>query len=97
MEFDVVGGAIGGVLGCRAGAGGRLASTGFSPDQRPEMCIRDSIHFDAGTFLSLFALALIFTWLYEKTGCLLAPDVYKRQAPATRRGICESKSNSGLA
>jgi membrane protease YdiL (CAAX protease family) len=33
------------------------------------------IHFDAGTFLSLFALALIFTWLYEKTGCLLAPVV----------------------
>lgn len=31
------------------------------------------IHFDAGTFLSLFALALVFTWLYEKTDCLLAP------------------------
>ena len=33
------------------------------------------IHFDAGTFLSLFALALVFTWLYEKTDCLLAPIV----------------------
>ena len=31
------------------------------------------IHFDAGTFASLFALALVLTWLYEKTDCLLAP------------------------
>jgi membrane protease YdiL (CAAX protease family) len=31
------------------------------------------IHFDAGTFVPLFALALLFTWLYEKTDCLLAP------------------------
>jgi len=30
------------------------------------------IHFDAGTFVPLFALALMFTWLYEKTDCLLA-------------------------
>jgi hypothetical protein len=31
------------------------------------------IHFDAGTFVPLFALALALTWLYEKTDCLLAP------------------------
>lgn len=31
------------------------------------------IHFDAGTFVPLFALALVLTWLYEKTDCLLAP------------------------
>jgi uncharacterized protein len=31
-----------------------------------------AIHFDAGTFASLFVLALVFTWLYEKTDCLLA-------------------------
>jgi membrane protease YdiL (CAAX protease family) len=30
------------------------------------------IHFDAGTFLPLFALALVLTWLYEKTNCLAA-------------------------
>ena len=30
------------------------------------------IHFDAGTFLALFALALILTWLYEITDNLLA-------------------------
>jgi uncharacterized protein len=33
------------------------------------------IHFDAGTFVPLFALALVLTWLYEKTDCLLAPIV----------------------
>jgi membrane protease YdiL (CAAX protease family) len=31
------------------------------------------VHHDASTFASLFALALAFTWLYEKTDCLLAP------------------------
>ena len=31
------------------------------------------IHFDAGTFVPLFLLALVFTRLYEKTDCLLAP------------------------
>lgn len=31
------------------------------------------IHFDAGTFLPLFALALVLTWLYEFTDVLLAP------------------------
>jgi membrane protease YdiL (CAAX protease family) len=31
------------------------------------------IHFDAAIFVPLFVLALIFTWLYEKTGCLAAP------------------------
>jgi membrane protease YdiL (CAAX protease family) len=31
------------------------------------------IHFDAGTFVPLFAFALALTWLYEKTDCLLAP------------------------
>jgi membrane protease YdiL (CAAX protease family) len=31
------------------------------------------IHLDAGTFGSLFVLALVLTWLYEKTDCLLAP------------------------
>ncbi|HSY74108.1 MAG TPA: type II CAAX endopeptidase family protein [Dongiaceae bacterium] len=33
------------------------------------------IHFDAGTFVPLFVLALVLTWLYEKTDCLLAPIV----------------------
>ena len=32
-----------------------------------------AIHFDAGTFVPLFALALILTRLYEKTDNLLAP------------------------
>jgi hypothetical protein len=31
------------------------------------------IHFDAGTLVPLFVLALVLTWLYEKTDCLLAP------------------------
>jgi len=31
------------------------------------------IHFDAGTLVPLFALALVLTWLYEKTDRLLAP------------------------
>ena len=31
------------------------------------------IHLDAGTFVPLFVLALVLTWLYEKTDCLLAP------------------------
>lgn len=31
------------------------------------------IHFDAGTLVPLFVLALVLTWLYEKTGNLLAP------------------------
>jgi membrane protease YdiL (CAAX protease family) len=31
------------------------------------------IHFDAGTFVPLFALALALTWLYEFTDNLLAP------------------------
>lgn len=31
------------------------------------------IHFDAAIFLPLFVLALVLTWLYEKTDCLLAP------------------------
>ncbi len=30
------------------------------------------IHHDAATFASLFTLALVFTWLYEKTNCLIA-------------------------
>jgi membrane protease YdiL (CAAX protease family) len=30
------------------------------------------IHFDAGTLVPLFVLALVLTWLYEKTNCLLA-------------------------
>ena len=30
------------------------------------------IHFDAGTLVPLFVLALLLTWLYEKTDCLLA-------------------------
>jgi membrane protease YdiL (CAAX protease family) len=30
------------------------------------------IHFDAATFIPLFALALVLTWIYEKTDCLLA-------------------------
>ena len=32
-----------------------------------------AIHFDAGTFVPLFAFALVLTWLYEMTDCLLAP------------------------
>jgi membrane protease YdiL (CAAX protease family) len=32
-----------------------------------------AIHFDLGTFVPLFALALALTWLYEKTDNLLAP------------------------
>jgi membrane protease YdiL (CAAX protease family) len=32
-----------------------------------------AIHFDAGTFVPLFALALVLTWLYEMTDNLLAP------------------------
>jgi membrane protease YdiL (CAAX protease family) len=31
------------------------------------------IHFGAAFFIPLFVLALAFTWLYEKTGSLLAP------------------------
>jgi membrane protease YdiL (CAAX protease family) len=31
------------------------------------------IHVDAAIFLPLFVLALVLTWLYEKTDCLLAP------------------------
>jgi membrane protease YdiL (CAAX protease family) len=31
------------------------------------------IHFDAGTFVPLFAFALALTWLYDFTGNLLAP------------------------
>jgi len=31
------------------------------------------IHINAPTLLPLFVLALALTWLYEKTGCLLAP------------------------
>lgn len=31
------------------------------------------IHVNAPTLLPLVVLALVFTWLYEKTGCLLAP------------------------
>ena len=31
------------------------------------------IHLNAPSFVSLFVLALVFTWLYEKTNCLLAP------------------------
>jgi membrane protease YdiL (CAAX protease family) len=31
------------------------------------------IHFDAGTFVPLFAFALALTWLYEKTASLAAP------------------------
>jgi membrane protease YdiL (CAAX protease family) len=31
------------------------------------------IHFDAGTLVPLFALALVLTWLYKKTDCLMAP------------------------
>jgi membrane protease YdiL (CAAX protease family) len=34
-----------------------------------------AIHFDAGTFVPLFALALALTWLYEMTDNLLAPIV----------------------
>jgi membrane protease YdiL (CAAX protease family) len=30
------------------------------------------IHFDTATFIPLFTLALLFTWIYEKTDCLLA-------------------------
>lgn len=32
-----------------------------------------AIHLNAPTFVPLFVLALAFTWLYEKTDCLLAP------------------------
>jgi membrane protease YdiL (CAAX protease family) len=32
-----------------------------------------AIHLDAGTFAPLFVLALLLTWLYEKTDNLLAP------------------------
>jgi hypothetical protein len=31
------------------------------------------IHLNAPTFVPLLVLALVFTWLYEKTDCLLAP------------------------
>jgi len=31
------------------------------------------IHFNAPSFLPLFVLALVFTWVYQKTDCLLAP------------------------
>jgi membrane protease YdiL (CAAX protease family) len=31
------------------------------------------IHFNAPSFVPLFALALVFAWLYQKTDCLLAP------------------------
>jgi len=31
------------------------------------------IHLNAPTFLPLFVFALVLTWLYEKTDCLLAP------------------------
>ena len=31
------------------------------------------IHFNAPSFLPLFVFALVLTWLYEKTDCLLAP------------------------
>lgn len=31
------------------------------------------IHWDAATFVALFVLALVLTWLYEKTDSLLAP------------------------
>ncbi len=31
------------------------------------------IHFDAAIFIPLFVLALVLTWLYEKTTCLAAP------------------------
>ncbi|HEX7569927.1 MAG TPA: CPBP family intramembrane glutamic endopeptidase, partial [Verrucomicrobiae bacterium] len=31
------------------------------------------IHVNAPTFVPLFVLALVFTWLYQKTDCLLAP------------------------
>jgi membrane protease YdiL (CAAX protease family) len=31
------------------------------------------IHLDAAIFVPLFVLALVLTWLYEKTDCLLAP------------------------
>jgi len=31
------------------------------------------IHLNAPTFVPLFVLALVLTWLYEKTDCLLAP------------------------
>lgn len=32
-----------------------------------------AIHFDIGTFVPLFVLALVLTWLYERTDNLLAP------------------------
>lgn len=31
-----------------------------------------AIHFNTPTFVPLFVLAMVFTWLYEKTDCLLA-------------------------
>ena len=31
------------------------------------------IHFDAGSLVPLFVLALVLTWLYKKTDCLMAP------------------------
>jgi len=31
------------------------------------------IHVNVPTFVPLFVLALVLTWLYEKTDCLLAP------------------------
>lgn len=31
------------------------------------------IHLDASTLVPLFVLALVLTWIYEKTDCLLAP------------------------
>jgi membrane protease YdiL (CAAX protease family) len=34
-----------------------------------------AIHFDTAIFVPLFVLALALTWLYEKTGNLLAPIV----------------------
>ena len=33
------------------------------------------IHLNAPTFLPLFVFALVLTWLYERTDCLLAPIV----------------------
>jgi membrane protease YdiL (CAAX protease family) len=32
-----------------------------------------AIHLNAPTFVPLFVLALVLTWLYQKTDCLLAP------------------------
>ncbi len=43
------------------------------------------IHFDAAIFLPLFVLALLLTWLYQRTGCLLAsvllPLALQRRQP----------------